>query len=322
MEPSVEGAVELSVIVASRNRSEMLARCLRSLAEQSAEPGSFDVTVATDGCEEGSAAVARAYDAPYGLQVLEREKAGHAATQNAALEVVSGTRVLLLDDDVVASPELIAGHLEGHREDPNCIGIGMLTQAPPPEREWYAHTHAKAWNAHYEEFDHRAAHWTDCYGANLSVPSEKFREVGGVSVEVPTGKDLDLGFRLTQVGCTPRYLPRAHGTHDDGKRRRKMLEDAERQGRMHLELVRRHPERQSGLLAWSDRSGPAELALRSRLLSMKVSPTPLSMLGRLVPGSDRELLWYSIVRRYAFWRGVHSEATAQEWDRITHPQAS
>ncbi|MFN8216566.1 MAG: hypothetical protein U0R71_08215 [Solirubrobacterales bacterium] len=193
------------------------------------------------------------------------------------------------------------------------------TQKPPPARDWYARAHARAWNAHYLEFEHREAHWTDCYGANLSAPLEQLREIGGVSPEVPTGKDLDLGFRLSQAGCTPRYVPRAHGTHDDGKRRRKMLEDAERQGRMHAVLSRRHPEREASLLAWGERAGPRELDIRRRLLEMRFPPTPLALLGPLVPGESRELLWYSIVRRFAFWRGVRQELTPEEWDRVTRP---
>jgi GT2 family glycosyltransferase len=315
-------AIELSVIIATRNRSDMLRRCLGSLATQSAAPDSFDVTVATDGCTEHSAAVAEAFEAPYALRVLELERAGHARTQNAALEGVRGPRCLLLDDDMVASPDLIAAHLEGHRNDPNCIGIGAITQKPPPGRDWYARAHAKAWNSHYEEFAHRPAHWTDCYGANLSASLAKLHEIGGVSPEVPTGKDLDLGFRLSQAGCEPRYLPRAHGTHDDGKRRPKMLADAERQGAMHLELCRRHPEREASLLSWGDRAGPMELELRRRLLELRVPPTPLALLGPLAPGPDRGLLWYSIVRRFAFWRGVKRDATNEEWRQLTRPQAT
>ena len=247
---------ELSVLIASHNRRDLLRRCLESLSRQTQDPATFEVIVADDGSSDGTAEMAEAFEAPYSLAVLRLEKSSHAAAQNAAIELTTAPRCLLLDDDMIASPELVAEHVAAHRRDPTCIGVGTITQQPPKGRDWYARTHAKSWNLHYEEFDRRPAHWTDCYGANLSVPREALVDNGGISVEVPTGKDLDLGFRLSQAGCTPTYLPGAHGIHDDQKRRRRMLQDAERQGAMHLELSHRHPERAPDLLDWDGREGP------------------------------------------------------------------
>jgi GT2 family glycosyltransferase len=308
----------LTVIVASHNRREMLRRCLESLGEQTADPADFEVIVADDGSEDGTTAMAKAFEAPYSLLVLPLPKRSHAASQNSALEHARAPRCLLLDDDMIASPQLIAAHIAAHAKDPTCIGVGAITQQPVDAGDWYAHAHARAWNAHYDEFDHRPAHWTDCYGANLSAPREALVAIGGVSLAVPTGKDLDLGFRLTQAGCTPTYLPDAQGIHDDQKRSKKMLADAARQGGMHLELCRRHPERTADLLDWSARSGPRELQLRRALMALRVSPRLLARLGPLVPGTERQLLWYSVVRRYAFWRGVRSDASRHEWSRIVH----
>ncbi len=308
---------EVSVIVATHNRREMLRRCLESLVEQTQDPSTFEVIVADDGSEDGTAEMAESFAAPYRLRVLRLPKRSHAAAQNSALELVQGARCLLLDDDMIASPSLVAAHAAAHREDPATIGVGTITQQPPDARDWYAHAHARSWNAHYEEFDHRAANWTDCYGANLSAPRATLVEIGGVSTDVPTGKDLDLGFRLSQAHCTPRYLPDAKGVHNDGKRSPRMLEDAARQGAMHLELAHRHPERAPRLLSWGDRAGPKELTLRRLLIALHVPPRLLAPLGRLVPGSERELLWYSIVRRYAFWRRVRQEVDRPEWRSLT-----
>jgi len=86
---------------------------------------------------------------------------------------------------------------------------------------------------------------------------------------------------------------------------------------MHLELCRRDPARIADQLDWSARSGSKELQLRRLLLALRVSPRLLARLGPLVPGGrDRELLWYSMVRRYAFWRGVREDANRREWSRI------
>ncbi len=312
--------LDLSVIVASHNRRDLLRRCLDSLALQTADPAAFEVIVAFDGSEDGSAEMAQALRTPYRLRVLALPKQGHAAAQNEALAIAEGDACLLLDDDVVASPDLVAGHVQAHRENPMTIGIGALTQQPVAARDWYAHAFARGWSEHYAELEEREARWTDCYGANISFPRRTLFELGGVSTDLPAAKDFDLAYRLFTAGCTPRYLPNAHGTHDDQKRYGKMLADAERQGAMHVELSRRFPDAATTLLDWEAGAGPRELAVRRWAITLHVPPPTLAWMGRFLPGDGRKMIWLHFVRRLAFWRGVRANLTRHSWVLVTHNQ--
>ncbi len=312
------GPPAISVIVASHERRELLRRCLMSLAAQTQDPSTFEVIVADDGSTDGSAAMAEAFEAPFGLRVLRLEKAGHAVAQNAALELAEAPVCLLLDDDVVASADLVAGHLEGHLGETCTIGVGSLTQEPIATNDWYAHAFARGWSEHYEELAGRDAHWSDCYGANLSAPREKLLEVGGVSTDLPAAKDFDLALRLCRAGCVPRYLPRAHGVHDDQKGRRRMLADARRQGAMHVELATRFPEAAPTLLDWRAGAGPRELSLRRAAIAVHFPPAPLAAIGRLVPGAGRKMIWLHFVRRLAFWQGIHRSLSRRAWKSVIH----
>ena len=71
------------------------------------------------------------------------------------------------------------------------------------------------------------------------------------------------------------------------------------------------------MLSWN-RGGPREIAWRRRLLSLRVPPGLFARLGRLIPGQDRQLLWFAIVARYAFWRGARTAMSAAEWKQ-DHP---
>jgi glycosyltransferase involved in cell wall biosynthesis len=315
-----EPTIELSVIVASHERRELLRRCLDSLAKQTADPASFEVVVVIDGSTDGTAEMAAQLSTPFHLRVLELEKGGHAAAQNAAVAVASGAFCLLLDDDVVASPELIAAHLEALRKDPMTIGIGALTQEPVLANDWYAHAFARGWSEHYEELEGREARWTDCYGANISFPRQTLLEIGGVSTDLPAAKDFDLAYRLFRAGCVPRYLPAAHGVHDDQKRSVKMLTDAERQGSMHVELAGRYPEAATTLLDWHAGAGPREIALRRTAIGLRLPVAPLAWLGRFLPGDGRKMIWLHFVRRFAFWRGVRGSLSRHSWVMVTHGQ--
>lgn len=309
---------ELSVIVPSHNRRELLERCIDTLREQTQPPTSFELVVADDGSTDGTAEAIERLDTPFALRVLKLDKVGKSAALNAAIEAATGEVCLFLDDDVVASPELVAEHLAAHREDERTLGIGALTQQPPSAPDWYAHSFAKAWNDHYGRLaERKRPDWSASYGGNLSAPRQTLVEVGGFATDLKVSEDTELGFRLEQHGCVPRYLPRAHAVHDDQKLRKRLLADARRQGAGYIELVRRHPAMQAKLIGWFGATTPRELALRRLLLALRVPPAPLAALGRLLPGSGRKEVWYYFVWRFAFWGTVRRKVSRDRWVRLT-----
>jgi glycosyltransferase involved in cell wall biosynthesis len=319
--PSPEPSVELSVVIATHNRHAMLRRCLDSLAAQTADPASFEVIVADDASSDGTPEVVEGLATPYSLRLLRLSKHGQAGAQNAGIEVAAGTVCLTLDDDVIASPTLIAAHLAAHREDPHTIGIGPLTQAPIDGGDWFARSVSRGWAEHYENLAGRPARWTDCFGANVSLPRQALLEAGGIATDLDVAFDFDIALRLCQRGCVPRFLPTARGVHDDkGKGTRGMLRDAARQGAMHVELAKRYPDRAGELLSWR-RGGRTERLLRRLALATRVHPVLLAACGRFLPGDGRKMIWLHFVNRLAFWGGVREVLTPPEWKLLTHAPA-
>jgi glycosyltransferase involved in cell wall biosynthesis len=307
---------ELSVIVASHNRRDLLRRCLDSLRGQDADPASFEVLVADDGSGDGTAAMVEAFEAPFALRLLQLEQGGKSAALNQAIGAADGAVCLFLDDDIVASPELVAEHLAAHRREPLTLGIGAITQQPIEADDWYARSFAQGWNEHYEEKPQQRIGWIDCYGANFSAPRATLLEVGDFK-DIATAEDIEMGFRLEGAGCIPTFLPRAHGIHDDQKNGRRMLADQRRQGRVHVELAERYPAMRAELLPWGETVVPHELALRRALIALRVPPRALASLGRLLPGQGRKMLWLHLVRRFAFWRSVRASVSRREWRSLT-----
>lgn len=309
---------ELSVVVATHNRRELLLRCLRSLAAQEGvEPGSFEVIVADDGSSDGTREAVEGLQMAFPLKYLRLEKAGQAAAQNAAVEGAAGKTVLFLDDDVIAGPRLVAEHLAAHRSHPHLLGVGHLEQRPKRGRDWYAQMFAKTWNRHYGELGERRLDWTACFGANLSVPRAAFQEAGGFATDLPVGEDMELAYRLERVGCEPRFLPAAKAVHDDQKGRRRLLADSHRQGSKQVTLAERHPEMTAQLFGWFGATSRREVALRRALLALRVPPGALAPLGRLLPGAGRKEIWFHFVSRLAFWRAARQGLGAERWERAT-----
>jgi peptidoglycan/xylan/chitin deacetylase (PgdA/CDA1 family)/GT2 family glycosyltransferase len=308
---------ELSVILATHDRRELLVRCLESLAAQEAAPGSFEVVVADDGSGDGTAATVEGMETPFRLRCLRLEKGGQAAAQNAVIAAAAGRIALILDDDVVAGPRLVAEHLAAHRGERRVLGVGRLEQGLPRRADYFAANFARTWNRHYEELPNREIDWTACFGANLSAPLEALREVGGFATDLPVGEDMELAFKLERAGCAPTFLPEAKAVHDDQKGWRRLLEDSRSQGGGQVALADRHPEMYPMLFGWFTAGSRREVAVRRLLLALRVPPRPLVPLGRLLPGAGRKEIWFHFVSRLAFWRAAREAMDAERWERTT-----
>jgi peptidoglycan/xylan/chitin deacetylase (PgdA/CDA1 family)/GT2 family glycosyltransferase len=312
--------MRLSVVIATRNRREMLRRCLAALAEQGEDPAGFDVVVAVDGSEDGTAEMLERLSTPYGLRVLPLERVGRPAARNAAIEAAAGEVCLVLDDDVIAAPELVGEHLAAHRAEPGLIGVGRIVHEVPSPGDWYSRMFAQTWNRHYAGLDRKPADWTACYGGNLSAPRAALLAIGGFAEDLPLddGDDVELAFRLEEHGCRARFLPRADGVHVDQKSRRRLLADRGRRGLCCVALSERHPRATPKLLGWFNASTAREALARRVTIALRVPPAALAALGRLLPGEGRQQVWYDFVARHTFWLAVRRAMSRERWVAITH----
>jgi GT2 family glycosyltransferase len=322
---SPDPAYEISVIVPSYERRELLRRCLDSLAVQTLDPERFEVVVIDDGSSDGTAAMVGELSTPYALRLLpaaprqsEARDFGRAArARNAAAEASRGRVCLHVDDDIVCSPRLLADHVAAHDGRDRVVGIGKLVQAPPDADDWYAHSFAQGLGEHYEELLHRKPIWTDCYGANFSTTRAVYLELGGLDPELRSAYDLEFGYRAREAGCSFEYLPDAEGIHDDQKLSKRMLEDARVAAEAHVQVVARHPGTEATMLDWAGPAGPLELRLRRIAIALRIPPAALAFLGRFLPSTGRKMIWLHFVRRYAFWLSVSRNVDSARWHELT-----
>ncbi|MBA3867214.1 MAG: polysaccharide deacetylase family protein [Solirubrobacterales bacterium] len=310
-------STELSVLIATHERRDLILRCLDGLASQAVDAGSFEVIVGDDGSTDGTANAVEAFAAPFALKLLRLEKSGQAKAQNACLEVASGRICLVLDDDVMPDPGLVGEHLAAHAGSDPVLAIGRLMQRRARRRDWYAHAFAASWNRHFDEREAGPADWSACYGANFSARSDGLRAIGGFPTDLPVGEDAVLAYRLQDCGHQPVYVPGALVIHDDQKGRHRLIEDSLRQGRGNVELAQLHPRMLATMLGWFGATTGREIALRRVLLALRASPQMLAALGGLLPGVGRKEIWFQFVSRYAFWRGVRSQVDRGRWQQLT-----
>lgn len=192
---------ELSIITVAFKRPQMLEAKLASLRVQTLAPERFEWCVCINGGstdEVESIQRVLQVDTPFTVHVIVNEdNLPIARARNQCVEEVSGSVLLLSDDDCLLAPEVLEHHLTAQQEQEAVYVGSILFQGETLER-----------------FEPRRVDYGNVNGANTSLPKAAFAVVGGFS-ELPSygGEDILLGYKLKQHGFTFRALPQASVTH-------------------------------------------------------------------------------------------------------------
>jgi len=120
-------ALSVSVVIPSIGRDVLAEVVAQALAQ-----GAGEVVVVADAHPEVVARVladARLTEDPR-LRVLRGPGQGAAPARQCGVDAVTGDVVLLLDDDVVPGPALLAGHRRAHAAGPDRVVVGYMPVAP------------------------------------------------------------------------------------------------------------------------------------------------------------------------------------------------
>src|SRR3954447_12678138 len=257
----------LSVVIPSYNRRAALARCLAALAVQTAEPSAFEVVVVLDGSTDGSDALLAGLDPPHALRFETQPNRGVAAARNRGIALAAAPLVLFLDDDIVAGPGLVEGHLRAHEAgDVMVMGALELRLHRPPDA--VTARFLAWWDGHYARLGsgERRLDATACYSGNLSLPVAAARAIGGFDETLRRSEDVDFGQRAIDHGLRFVFAADAPAVQDFDKDGAGLVRDWDGAGRMALPLLRRHPAMAGSLLLGGYEEGGRTVRWARRLL--------------------------------------------------------
>lgn len=208
---------ELSVVIPTFGRSETVARLLESLDRQTLAPERFEVIVVDDGSPEPIALDPGAHR--YRLTLLRQANAGPGAARNRAIAAARGALCLILDDDAVPAPELLAGHLAAHAEAPPKTAIlGTFQFTAQARRSPFVQVlAASSLLFDFPNRHHGKAHgWTFFWTCLLSLPTAVLHEHPFDERFSPRGfEDVDFTLRATLAGFRNRLAQDVFVRHVD-----------------------------------------------------------------------------------------------------------
>ena len=279
------GAPEITVVVPTHQRRALLVRTLEALVSQSVGGDRYELAVVCDGCDDGSAEAARSAARPGGprLEVIEQPRSGAAAARNRGAAAGSAPRLLFLDDDMIAAPDLLEVHLEPRATSADAVVLGAVGVHGDSPRSFLTEGLAR-WA---DERDRQLADAsteipaTEVLTGHLALSKKTFDSLGGFDAGFTAGgsfggEDLDFGWRARERGIPAIYEPRAVARQLWEKSFRSLCRNIRDSGSADVRLARKHPEMASRLVLGSvDRLPPWE----RRALRMTLSRPRLAALA-------------------------------------------
>jgi GT2 family glycosyltransferase len=133
----VDSPLEVSVIIATRNRAEVLRATLDALSHQSLEQSRYEIIVVENGCSDDTARVLADLALTMPIVPLCLERAGKSAALNKGKERARGGLLVFTDDDVVPSQVWLAELVRVAGEHKTAAGfcgpiIPIYPDAAPP----------------------------------------------------------------------------------------------------------------------------------------------------------------------------------------------
>lgn len=209
--------LQLSVIVPTFARPEILRLTLEGLCNQRDFNSLAEVVVVSDGADERTASIVRSFSSRLPIHYLEQAKRNVSSARNLGVSSSRSPVLLFLDDDVVPGPDLIGEHAKFHNErtQNNLVLLGYVTwhrDLPTnPFMRWYGEYGALFGYSLLGDNQQVSARYF--YSCNISLKRKFLTSHGGFNEALTVLEDNELGFRLARGGMRLFFMKSAIGYH-------------------------------------------------------------------------------------------------------------
>ncbi|MFN8570895.1 MAG: glycosyltransferase family 2 protein [Gemmatimonadaceae bacterium] len=188
-----------SVIIPTRNRSDLLQQTVARLARQTVPNDEYEILIVDDASDEPCTVTLRAAADPARgprMQLIQRARRGWSATaRNDAIAQAQGDILVFLDDDAFVGPQFLERHLVVHGKHPAAVVAGPIVQVRAIPEAIDESSRLTGYHRH------------PLPGGNGSVPAWAVRRVGGYDAEFRAygWQDQELAERLLALGLRRRF---------------------------------------------------------------------------------------------------------------------
>ncbi|MBN2410730.1 glycosyltransferase [candidate division KSB1 bacterium] len=205
---------ELSVIIPSRNRCDVLEKTLLALEEQQCAADLFQVIIIDDNSSDNTFNLVNDFirRGNINLQYFKAEGKSAGNARNLGLTQSIGDIILFLDADTIPDKDVISKHLQFHRHfnRPVCV-LGDVKMAS----ELANKSQARLWDTKLYSGRHKTLklNWWQYRTANSSLKWSVVNSAGGFNNDLVAAEDTELAYRLYKLGLEFYYINEIVVTH-------------------------------------------------------------------------------------------------------------
>lgn len=305
--------IELTVIIPTHNRQDMLLRCLGALARQDYPLSRMEVIVVADGCTDDSAKIIVRNQYGFSLKVFEQSSRGAAAARNHGAKHAVGSTLVFLDDDVIASEKVASAHARHHKGEVQKVVVGPYMPPAPPDSDFHRRELYEFWRGLFESMaePNHVPTFRDVVSGNLSMTKVAFERAGGFCEAFPSCgmEDYEFGYRLLSAGVKHVYDAEAIAEHLETTNLRRSVHRRYVEGRGTVTMLQLHPALLSAFGLTEKLTGPGRLMFSypaassiCQLVAIKALAISAALRSRAAWNKAR-----AIAMDLAYWRGIADE---------------
>ncbi|MBI5152626.1 glycosyltransferase family 2 protein [Candidatus Peregrinibacteria bacterium] len=220
--------MQISVIIPTYNRPDILKECLTRLINQNFVKTEYEIIVVNDGGNDEAHKIVTnlAKNSPVQIRYFYQKNSGQGSARNRGLDNASGNLVLLINDDILATSNLLSEHVKAHKQHyhENEAVLGLILMDPRIEKTPFIEFMTNAslifnrFGGHltaYEKLKGRDTADYNFFYANISFKKSLLIDVRFDETFQKYGwEDIEFGYRLTiEKGLKIYYNPAALAYH-------------------------------------------------------------------------------------------------------------
>jgi GT2 family glycosyltransferase len=211
--------MDASVVIALNPHENDFERVLDAYVLQTASAASFEVIVVNAGARADMDAKLRRASRRISVRMIDIERQGRAAANNAGAGAARSDLILFMADDFIPCTTLVRAHIEFHRHaKARAVGIGPAFFADwlreDPFRRWLEDSGLLFGTA----LRMAGSNWPQgfFYVGNASMRRSLFEELGRFdeAFDHDLTDDFEFCLRLRRSGVRTHCLPKARACHD------------------------------------------------------------------------------------------------------------
>lgn len=298
--------MQLSVIIPTYNRAEILKECLERLTKQKFMNNEFEIIVVDDGSSDNTKAVVEQAQKSGSVEILYlyQKNQGQGIARNYGLRYAKGSIVTFIGDDILVLPDFVQQHIRLHRvhKKENEAVLGFVGWDPrlevTPFMEWLTNGSSVLgrFGGHQFAFEKlrgkKIADYNFFYTSNISLKRSLLRKHPFDSRFSSYGwEDIELGYRLTKKeNLVLHYNSCAIGYHYHGLKVSSLKKRMKQIGRSAHLFHKKYPELHKVPSSW-----------KKLIFSLLGSRFVCAILKKLDPHG---LYYYSLSKKY-FLEGIN-----------------